>query len=82
VPDERLGEEVAAVFATHPGREVDTAQLRSWLEERLAAYKVPRIYQEVRELPKGSTGKILKRQLDRGTVREQGVKVTRERSIS
>ncbi|SKB05462.1 class I adenylate-forming enzyme family protein [Aeromicrobium choanae] len=82
VPDDRLGEEVAAVFATHPGREVDTAQLRAWLEERLAGYKVPRIYQEVRELPKGSTGKILKRQLDRGTVLDQGVKVTRERSVS
>lgn len=82
VPDDRLGEEVAAVYAPHPGRVVESKDLRAWLEERLAQYKVPRIYHEVAELPKGSTGKILKRQLDRGSVLEHGMKVTRDRSAS
>lgn len=77
VPDERLGEEIAVVFAAHPGREVDAAALRAWVEERLATYKVPRIYQQVPELPKGSTGKIFKRGLDRDAVRLNGVTVSR-----
>ncbi|GAA3534548.1 AMP-dependent synthetase [Aeromicrobium flavum] len=82
VPDDRLGEEIAVVFAPHPGREVDAGVLRSWLEERLAPYKVPRVYQEVAELPKGSTGKILKRQLDRSSVLATGTRVSRDRSMS
>ncbi|MBC9227447.1 AMP-binding protein [Aeromicrobium sp. 636] len=82
VPDDRLGEEIAVVFAPHPGREVDAARLREWLEERVAPYKVPRVYQQVEELPKGSTGKILKRQLDRGAVLAEGTRVSSGRSAS
>ena len=51
--------------------------LRAGLEERLAAYKVPRIYQLVEELPKGATGKILKRALDRPTIATSGERPAR-----
>lgn len=65
VPDEHYGEEIAAVIATRPGTELDPSALREWAKERLSAYKVPRIFQFVDELPKGATGKILKRAIDR-----------------
>jgi long-chain acyl-CoA synthetase len=63
VPHESHGEEVKAVVALRPGRHVTEAELVAWCRERLAAYKYPR-HVEVREaLPKGPTGKILKREL-------------------
>lgn len=77
VPDERLGEEIAAVVTPQPGAHIQPAALRAWLEERLAAYKVPRIYQLVEELPKGATGKILKRALDRPTIATSGARPAR-----
>ncbi|MEV0948266.1 AMP-binding protein [Rhodococcus sp. NPDC049939] len=69
VPDDYYGEEVAAVVATVPGAEFDSAELVSWAREKLSAYKVPRIVSIVDTLPKGSTGKILKRSIDRAALR-------------
>jgi long-chain acyl-CoA synthetase len=62
VPDERLGEEVAAtLYTTAP---VSDAELRSFLEPRLAKYQIPRYFHMEREpLPRGATGKIMKRDL-------------------
>lgn len=77
VPDERLGEEIAAVITPQPGRSIDPTELRIWLEERVAAYKVPRIYQLVEALPKGATGKILKRAIDRGDIATTGERPAR-----
>ncbi len=77
VPDERLGEEIAAVITPQPGASIDPTRLRAWLEERLAAYKVPRIYEVVDELPKGATGKILKRAIDRPTIAITGERPAR-----
>ncbi|AOW93049.1 AMP-dependent synthetase [Rhodococcus sp. WMMA185] len=70
VPDDYYGEEVAAVVSTAPGVELDTAQLTEWARERLSAYKIPRIVSVVDTLPKGSTGKILKRSIDRTALRD------------
>ena len=78
VPDERLGEEIAAVVTPQPGMTIDPAALRTWLEERVAAYKVPRIYHLVEALPKGATGKILKRQIDRDEVLTTGGQPARD----
>jgi long-chain acyl-CoA synthetase len=80
IPDERLGEEIAAIIALHPGASLDPVELRKWLEERLATYKVPRIYQFMGELPRGSTGKILKRAIDRDAVLEHGAIVRHART--
>ncbi|WP_205346858.1 AMP-binding enzyme [Pseudonocardia broussonetiae] len=79
LPDERLGEEVAAVVAPRPGAGIDADALRDWIAVRLADYKVPRIYHVVDALPKGSTGKILKRAIDRADVRRLGVRTRRLR---
>ncbi|WP_338750432.1 AMP-binding protein [Janibacter alittae] len=80
VPDDRLGEEIAAVVSPQPGADIDPGELRAWLEERLAAYKVPRVYQLIDELPKGPTGKILKRGLDRESISTAGDRPSRATS--
>jgi long-chain acyl-CoA synthetase len=62
-PDERLGEEVVAFVVLRPGAQVPTQELVAHCKERLAAYKYPRRVLVIDELPKGSTGKILKAEL-------------------
>jgi long-chain acyl-CoA synthetase len=64
VPHESLGEEVAAVVALKPGAEAREEELRDFAKQRVAAYKYPRRIWIVSELPKGPTGKILKREVD------------------
>ena len=63
VPQGRLGTVVALVVAS-PARELDPEAVKAFARERLAAYKYPRRVVVVRELPKGPTGKILKRAID------------------
>ncbi len=68
VPDEHYGEEVAALVVRTPGSELEAAGVDAWCRERLSAYKVPRIVAFTAELPKGATGKILKRAIDRSVL--------------
>ncbi len=63
VPDDRLGEEVVAYVAVREGSAATEADLIAFSREQLAAYKYPRSIAFVPELPKGATGKILKREL-------------------
>jgi long-chain acyl-CoA synthetase len=63
VPDEALGEEVGAAVALKDGAEVEIEELRAFVKEQVAAYKYPRHIWFVDELPKGPTGKILKREI-------------------
>jgi long-chain acyl-CoA synthetase len=71
VPHAILGEEVAAVVALRPGATAATATLQEYVKERVAAYKYPRHIVLVPALPKGPTGKILKREIDvEGLLRE------------
>ena len=62
-PDPKLGEEVLAFVALKPGASAEPDELVAWCKERLAAYKYPREVRLVPELPKGATGKILKKEL-------------------
>jgi long-chain acyl-CoA synthetase len=62
-PDEKLGEEVVAVLSVKQGADVTPDDLIAYCKERLAAYKYPRQVRIVAELPKGPTGKLLKRDL-------------------
>jgi long-chain acyl-CoA synthetase len=62
-PDEKLGEEVLAIVALKPGADATPEEIQGWCKERLAAYKYPREVRIVDELPKGPTGKILKKEL-------------------
>jgi long-chain acyl-CoA synthetase len=63
VPHESHGEEVAAAVALKDGESVTAEELRDYVKERVAAYKYPRTVWFVDELPKGPTGKILKREI-------------------
>ncbi|OBF82640.1 long-chain-fatty-acid--CoA ligase [Mycobacterium sp. 852002-51163_SCH5372311] len=63
VPDEMLGEEVGAAVALLPGAEANATAIRDFVKDRVASYKYPRRIWFVDELPKGPTGKILKRDI-------------------
>jgi long-chain acyl-CoA synthetase len=63
VPDAELGEEVGAAIALKPGAVADVDELRAFMKERVAAYKYPRTIWLVDSLPKGPTGKVLKREI-------------------
>ena len=65
VPDPVYGEEVAAAIVLRDGAHLDGDQLRAWAKQRLSAYKVPHLIRIVTALPKGPSGKILKRAIDR-----------------
>ncbi|MGZ4271467.1 MAG: long-chain-fatty-acid--CoA ligase [Solirubrobacteraceae bacterium] len=63
VPDERLGEEVKAYVETKPGTTATEQEVIDFMRTRVAAYKYPRMVEFRSELPKGPTGKILKKEL-------------------
>ena len=62
VPDARTGEEIAALVTLKEGAGATESELRDYVEERIAAYKYPRVIR-FGPLPKGPTGKILKREI-------------------
>ncbi|OIJ65117.1 long-chain-fatty-acid--CoA ligase [Streptomyces mangrovisoli] len=57
------GEEVAAAVVLRPGERATADEIRAYAKEQVAAYKYPRVVTVVAALPKGPTGKILKREL-------------------
>ena len=63
IPHPELGEEVGAAVALKSGQNVTEAELRDYVKSNVAAYKYPRHVWFVDELPKGPTGKILKREI-------------------
>jgi long-chain acyl-CoA synthetase len=66
VPHPTLGEEPAAVVVLRDGASVTEADLRIFLAERLAAFKVPvKITFTPTPLPRNPTGKLMKGELKR-----------------
>ena len=63
LPDPEWGERVAAFIVARPGEEIDAAALKAFLKSRVSAFKVPKEFRIVNELPKSPAGKILKRQI-------------------
>jgi len=63
VPHPSHGEEVKAVIALKAGQSATPEAIIEYCKTKLAAYKYPRIIEFVDTLPKGPTGKILKREL-------------------
>jgi long-chain acyl-CoA synthetase len=62
VPDALHGEEIAALVKLKDGESVTADELQTFVKERIASYKYPR-YIRFGDLPKGPTGKILKREI-------------------
>jgi acyl-CoA synthetase (AMP-forming)/AMP-acid ligase II len=64
VPSVKWGEEVKAVVALRAGSQaITSAELIAWARENLAGYKLPKSVDFIPELPRGATGKILRREL-------------------
>ncbi|MER7517671.1 AMP-binding protein [Streptomyces sp. NPDC126499] len=63
VPDAYRGESVKAYVSLRPGAHAEPAELSAYCERRLAAYKYPRQVEILPELPKTTSGKILRRDL-------------------
>jgi long-chain acyl-CoA synthetase len=64
VPHASLGEEVGAAVVLKEGAEASTDEIRDYMKQKVAAYKYPRVVWLADELPKGPTGKILKREIE------------------
>jgi amino acid adenylation domain-containing protein len=87
IPHERLGEDVAVAVVVRPDAKVSPQKLRSFARERLAGYKVPGLIRIVANIPKNSTGKIMRGGLaaalaitTRASRAESGDKIVRARS--
>lgn len=63
VPDPDFGEAVHAFVVLKDGVKEDVESLESYCGKRLAKYKVPKQFEFLNELPKNTTGKILRRSL-------------------
>ena len=64
LPDKEYGERVTAcIVLKQKDQQLDPADLKVFLKTHLSPFKVPKEYVFLDELPKGSTGKILKREL-------------------
>jgi long-chain acyl-CoA synthetase len=63
VPDAEFGESLAAAIQLQPGHALNAEQIKAWLAERIANYKVPRLVVFHEQLPREDSGKIFKRKL-------------------
>jgi len=64
VPHDEWGEEIGAAVVLHEGEELPPEEVSAYVKERIAAYKYPRVVWFLDDLPKGPTGKILKREIE------------------
>jgi len=72
VPHDEWGEEIGAAVVLHEGEELTAEEVSAYVKERIAAYKYPRLVWFVDDLPKGPTGKILKREIQAPSPAEPG----------
>ena len=63
IPDQVMGEEIKACVVPREGTRINPAALLEYCHERLANYKCPAVLRFYRELPKGATGRVLKKEL-------------------
>ncbi len=63
IPDAYRGETIKAVISLKPGQNVTPDEIRAFARERMAAYKYPRVVEIMDDLPKTTSGKIMRRLL-------------------
>ena len=63
VPDEEFGQRLAAFVVCRSGASLDAGEVRTYVRDHLARYKVPRDVTFLDALPRNATGKVLKREL-------------------
>jgi acyl-CoA synthetase (AMP-forming)/AMP-acid ligase II/thioesterase domain-containing protein/acyl carrier protein len=83
VPHPRLGEDVAAAVVLRDGAKVTPIELRRYLREHVAPFKVPRRIVISEQLPRGRTGKVLRWQLTESLeeAAAAGIQITGERLL-
>jgi long-chain acyl-CoA synthetase len=64
IPHDDLGEEIGAAVTLKPGMTATVDELRAFVKERVAPYKYPRYIWLQPELPKGASGKIIRREVE------------------
>jgi fatty-acyl-CoA synthase len=67
VGDEDFGQRLCAYVVVRTGEQLDADGVRGHVKANLARYKVPRDVEFLAALPRNPTGKVLKRELERGT---------------
>ncbi len=72
VPDEEFGQVLAAFIVRHPGAKLSADEVRAHVRDNLARHKVPRRVEFLDELPRNTTGKILRRSLAERNAPEDG----------
>jgi long-chain acyl-CoA synthetase len=77
VPDAYRGETIKAVISLKPGKTVTEDEIRAFARERMAAYKYPRVVEIMDDLPKTTSGKIMRRLLQ-PTMRPSAIPVQAE----
>ncbi|HKE15003.1 MAG TPA: non-ribosomal peptide synthetase, partial [Kofleriaceae bacterium] len=63
VPHPTLGEDIAAAVVARPGAEIDGAALQDFVADRVAPHKIPQRIAVLAALPKGPTGKLVRREV-------------------
>jgi long-chain acyl-CoA synthetase len=63
VPDKEWGEKVVAYLVPRKGQGIEISSLKDFLKTRLAAFKLPKEYLTIKELPKSPQGKILRKEV-------------------
>lgn len=74
LPNERWGEEVAAFVVLKEGQGLNAKDIREFIKDKIADYKIPRRIEIVRSLPKTATGKIQKLKLRAETMSREKLK--------
>jgi len=64
VPHDEWGEEIGAAVVLMDGEQLSPEEVSAYVKDRIAAYKYPRVVWFLDDLPKGPTGKILKREIE------------------
>jgi long-chain acyl-CoA synthetase len=75
IPDPEFGEALAAAIQVRHGNKTSSEEVQSYLRERIASYKVPRVVTFHEQLPREDSGKIFKRMLREPYWREAGRRI-------
>ena len=75
IPDERLGEIVAAWVRLEPGTEATEAEIRDWCKGQIAYYKIPEHIRFVDDFPATLSGKIQKYKIREFEIEARGLQI-------
>ena len=63
IPNKKWGEMVVAILVTEKDKSLTLKELKDWSKKRIASYKIPKKIKILKNLPKNSLGKVIKKDL-------------------